>query len=46
MDPISEGQSKAQNDLQGIIKCYKNEQSDQQKQKAKKRKQTDRKFFP
>ena len=41
LDPVSDRRSKAQNDLQGIIKCYKSEQSDQQMEKAKKRKQTD-----
>ena len=41
LDPVSHRRSKAQNDLQGIIKCYKSEQSDQQMEKAKKRKQMD-----
>ena len=41
LDPVSDRRSKAQNDLQGIIKCYKSEQSDQQMEKAKKRKQMD-----
>ena len=41
LDPVSERRSKAQNDyLQGVIKLYKDEQSEQ-REEAKKRKQTD-----
>ena len=45
-DPVPKRRSKAQNDIQGVIKSYKAEQSDQQMEKAKKCKQTDiGKFF-